>query len=334
MGELKKILLTGTSGFIGSHVLKYILNKTDFNVVCLNRSENNKRLEFSIDGISDWKERISFVKHDLVNPINDIKELNSVDYVVNMASISDVELSIKSPSKVIIDNTLLICNLLNWVKDNNIEKFIHLSSVEVYGPYIDNLHLEWDTHICNNPYSASKAAQEDIVSSYWSVYKLPLAIVNTGDPFGETQPDDKYLPKVVNKILNSESVTIHASPDNVPGTRQWIYAGNLAQAILYCLGLDFAISDKDRLISKWNVCGETRFNNLEWAEHIAKSLDKELNYEFIDFHSSKLGHGLHYAMSGDKIKKDGFSPETDIFDAIKQTTKWYLDNKATEWNDI
>ena len=328
----KKILLTGTSGFIGSHLFKHILEKTNFDIVCLNRSINQERLNFSTSSIKNWEDRVVFINHDLVNPIPNIKELNNINYVINLASNCDVELSIKSPSKFIIDNVSLICNLLDWSKNQKIEKFIHLSSVEVYGPYKDNLHPEWDLHLGNNPYAASKSAQEDIIYSYWSVYNMPLAIVNTGDPFGETQQDIKYLPNTVRKILNNEKITIHASKENVPGTRQWIHAGNLADGILHCLSLDFTKYDKDSIMSKWNICGDIRFNNLEWAQYISNYLKKELKYEFVDFHSSRPGHDLHYAMSGEKIKNNGWSSPLNIFKSLNQTIDWYLDNK--EWENV
>lgn len=319
-----KLLITATSGFIGSHILKYALNNTDYEIICLNRSVNNERLQFSVDGVENWNNRITFIEHDLSNSLENIEKLKDIDYVINTASISDVDLSIENPSSVIFNNVSLICNLLDWVKNNNIKKFIHISSVETYGPYIEKMYSENDSHICNNPYAASKASQEDIISAYWSVYNIPLAIVTIGDPFGETQPDTKYLPNTVKKILNDETILVHASPESEAGTRQWIYAGNLADAVLYCLKLDFSNPYQSRFVSKWNLSGDIRFNNLDWAKNISKYMGKELKYKFIDFHTGKLGHGLHYAMDNKKILDSGWSPPFSIEESLGKTVKWYI----------
>ena len=206
-----KVLLTGASGFVGSHTLRHLLINTDWEIICpvtFKHKGIQDRISLAINGISDSSKRIKLVKCDLSYPISDItkKEIGEIDYIFNLASESHVDRSISEPTPFIINNVSLICNLLDWAKEINVKKFIHVSTDEVYGPAdIGHDHKEWeDLYLPSNPYSASKAAQESIVYSYWRTYGMPIAITNTMNMIGEMQDPEKFVPMVIRKVLNNE----------------------------------------------------------------------------------------------------------------------------------
>lgn len=328
---LKRVLLTGASGFVGSHVLREILESTDWEVVCLTTFKHKgiqDRIVQAVQGIDDNFKRTKILTCDLTSPISVLtsKQFGKIDYVLNVASESHVDRSIIEPGLFIQNNVSLICNILDWAKETDIEKFIHVSTDEVYGPYIDHNHVEWDRHYPSNPYSASKAAQEDIVFSYWRTYGIPIAITNTMNMFGQMQDPEKYIPMVIKKIINGDTVSVHASKEGVIGSRYWLHARNQANGLLHVLGLSFPKYGNSLTPEKWHIVGDREINNLEIAEIIAKIINKPLKFELVDFHSSRPGHDLKYAMSGEKIKSTGWIAPLDLEKSLYNTVNWYLKN--------
>lgn len=330
----KRVLLTGASGFVGAHVLKRILSDTDWEVVCLttfNHLGLQDRLLFATDGLDERFDRTKVVICDLSSPISSItaKKFGKIDYVINVASESHVDRSIESPGPFILNNVALVCNLLDWARENDIEKFLQVSTDEIYGPYQNRHAVEWDPHLPSNPYSASKAAQEDIAFAYWRTYGVPVAITNTMNIVGECQNVEKYTPMVIKKILNDEVVTVHTYGDGKIGTRHWLYAGNKASALLHLLGQDFATPETSSRCSRWNIAGDAQYNNLEWAQMIADIMGKELKYELVDSSISRPGYDSGYALNNEKLISSGWKPPYELHEALKDTVNWYLANP--EW---
>ena len=200
---MKNVLITGASGFLGSHVVRHFIVNTDWNLICLineNHDDIPIRIKLSIKGYEEQFDRIKIIKHNLYNSItqNISEQIGEIDYVVNIASHSDVNDSIQNPIDTIKNNVLLICNILEWAKQSNIKKIIQVSTDEVYGPAKNNQsHKEWQSPLLpSTPYSASKAAQESICFAYWKTYNLPIIIVNTMNLIGETMPNNKFLIKI------------------------------------------------------------------------------------------------------------------------------------------
>lgn len=331
-----KVLLTGASGFVGSHTLRHLLINTDWEIICpvtFKHKGIQDRISLAINGISDSGKRIKLVKCDLSYPISDItkKEIGEIDYIFNLASESHVDRSISEPTPFIINNVSLICNLLDWAKEINVKKFIHVSTDEVYGPAdIGHDHKEWeDLYLPSNPYSASKAAQESIVYSYWRTYGMPIAITNTMNMIGEMQDPEKFVPMVIRKVLNNEEVTIHGSSDGRIGSRFYLHARNQSDALLYISKMDFNIYGKESLPSKYHVVGEKELSNLYMAELIASMLDKELKFKIVDFHSSRPGHDLRYGLDGSKLLNAGWKQPVSLENSLSKTIEWYLKNP--EW---
>ncbi len=334
---MKRVLLTGASGFVGSHVLRHLLAKTDWEVVCpvtFRHKGLPDRIKLSVNGIDDDFKRVKIVKCDLVYPISKLTslEFGKVDYVINVASESHVDRSINYPADFIINNVSLMCNILDWVRtQNGLEKFIQVSTDEVYGPAAEgHKHKEWvDLHLPSNPYSASKSAQESIAFSYWRTYGLPIAITNTMNIIGEMQDPEKYVPMVIKKVLSGEKVSIHGTLDGKIGSRFYLHARNQADGLLHVLTQKFLKYGESERLLKYHIVGEKEINNLQLAELIASIIGKKLNYEIVDFHSSRPGHDLRYALDGEKIKVSGWTPPIPLEDSLRSTIDWTL--KHPEW---
>jgi len=327
----KRLLLTGASGFVGSHVLRHVLVNTDWFVVCpvtFSHKGIQDRIRLSIIDNPEYLKRIKIVQCDLAYPISSItdKEFGTIDYVLNVASESHVDRSIEEPKNFIVNNVALICNLLDWARIAKPEKIIHISTDEVYGPAPKGTaHREWvDQYLPSNPYSASKAAQESIVFSYWRTYALPIMITNTMNLIGEMQDPEKFIPMTMRKIMAGETVSIHGSLEGEIGSRFYLHARNQADALLHLLNTDFPLYGDAQKPEKFHVVGEREISNLDLAQMIADFMGKPLKYEIVDFHTSRPGHDLRYALNGDKIAATGWKAPISLEQSLKRTVEWNL----------
>lgn len=327
----KTVVLTGIGGFIGAHTLDHILSNTDWNVVGI-ASFRHKGITDRITSSRYYLEHENRVKlfiHDLTVPLSNvlIDSIGPVDYVLNVASESHVDRSITSPVPFVRNNVDLCLNMLEYARAVKPKAFIQISTDEVYGPmHGKEGHPEWDAILPSNPYSGSKAAQEAIAISYWRTYSVPLIITNTMNNYGEKQDPEKFLPLVIRNVLANKKVTIHGTPGNI-GSRFWLHARNHADALLWLLqnvtpGLFPDVQRPDR----FNVVGERQINNLELAQTVARILGTELNYELIDFHSTRPGHDPHYGLTGHKIADLGWKAPVPFEDSLTKTIQWYQEN--------
>lgn len=335
---MKRVLLTGAGGFVGSHTLIHILHNTDWEVVVLD-SFRHKGLTDRIrqmvhESHPEYIPRVHIFTHDLQVPISSTlaNQMGNIDYVINMASESHVDRSITDPRPFIENNVALVLTMLEYAREYSVEKFIQVSTDEVYGaaPHGHN-HKEGEPHRPSNPYSASKACQEDICFAYWRTYNLPIVVTNTMNIIGELQDSEKFIPKTMNAIMNGETVTIHASKDGTQiGSRFYLHARNQADALVFILkNIEPEQYSDGKEMSRYNVVGEKELNNLEVAQLIAKFMDKELQYELVDFHSSRPGHDLRYALDGTKLADAGWSAPVPLEKSLERTVHWTLEHP--EW---
>jgi dTDP-glucose 4,6-dehydratase len=334
---MQKVIITGGAGFVGSHVVEAILKKTDWEIIVLDKltyaSNGYDRLR-DID-VFDEK-RVKIFTPDLQEPISDglIQEIGDVDYVINMASESHVDNSIADPVNFILNNVKLTLTMLEYARKVKPKKFIQFSTDEVYGTAPKGINYrEGDRFNAGNPYSASKAAQEVICQSYANTYGIPIVITNGMNFIGERQHKEKFVPICIRKILAGKTVQIHSNPEQTKaGSRFYIHCRNAAEALLFILKETTETLDKvNASRGKFNIVGEKETDNLELAQMIAKTLGKPLKYELVNFHQSRPGHDLRYALDGSKLKNIGFNYPKTLEESLEKTIQWYIQNKNKKW---
>lgn len=333
---MRRVLLTGASGFFGSHLLRHLLMNTDWHIVCVvswKHKGTPERVEGALKGQDE--SRVTIIRHDLEAPFTEHtkKRIGKVDYILNVASNSHVDRSITHPAEFAIGNFQLVMTMLELAREIKPKLFLQFSTDEVYGPAPKGINFTEGSPIKpSNPYSGSKAAQEAMAFSYWRTFDVPVIITNTMNLIGQTQDSEKFPALCVRKIYNGEKVTIHGTPDDI-GSRFYIHARNAADAVLYIINkLPPAHYIEDLVLSpsQYNIVGETELNNLELAEMTAKLMGKELKYEFEDFHKTRPGHDRRYALSGEKLKNLGWQPPEDFEESWKRSIDWTLEHKK-EW---
>jgi dTDP-glucose 4,6-dehydratase len=263
---------------------------------------------------------------DLNLPVPNLidKEIGEIDYILHLAAESHVDRSIEEPKPFILNNVTSTLNILEYArKHKELKMFVNFSTDEVYGPApIGHDFKEFEYHNPSNPYSASKSAQEAIGIAYSNTYKVPVITTHTMNIFGERQHPEKFIPMVIKRVLAGEKVTIHANKDRTKaGTRYYLHARNLADALLHIIGLGYSGYDE------WNIAGLEEVDNLALAKAIAEFVGKPLKYEMVDFHSSRPGHDLRYALDSSKLIASGFSYSKDFRESLKKTVEWTLDRK-------
>lgn len=334
----KKVLITGGAGFIAHHLIGYLLTHTDWDIVSLDRldySGNLNRLhDLMISFDSEVRKRVRIVHHDLKAELNPLvrSQIGVVDYILHLAAGSHVDRSIQYPMEFVLDNVVGTCNILEFARlqKDNLEKFIYFSTDEIFGPAPTGVkYKENDRYNSTNPYSATKAGGEELVVAYENTYNLPIYITHTMNVFGERQHPEKYIPMCIKKIRDEQVVTIHSdSTKTVPGSRHYLHAEDVASAVLFLLNYSgkFETVYGDIKCPKFNIVGSEELNNLELAQIIAESQGKQLKYELVDFHSSRPGHDLRYALDGDKMKQLGWKPAKSVQVRISEVVQWTLKN--------
>lgn len=336
---MKTVLLTGAGGFVGHHTLEHILKLTDWNVV-ITDSFRHRGVTDRITSIGCWnteKHRVKLFTHDLTVPFSDvmIKEIGKIDYIISMASDSHVDRSISDPAPFILNNVALVVNMLELARKIQPEIFLHVSTDEVYGPApAGYAHKEWDTILPSNPYSASKAAQEAACISYWRTFGVPVVITNTMNIIGERQDPEKFVPKIMYCLEKNIPMTIHGTPENI-GSRYYLHARNQADALLFILkNLSPVVYPGSDRPDKYHIVGEREVNNLEMAKMVSFYWGKELKFEFEDFHTTRPGHDLRYALDGNKLSKAGWVPPMSLEDSLKSTVEWTKQHPEWLWRSI
>ncbi|NQV17029.1 MAG: GDP-mannose 4,6-dehydratase [Armatimonadetes bacterium] len=320
-----KIMITGGCGFVGHHVVEHLLKNTNWDIYVIDKLSYSS---YGYNRIRDIKafdnKRIRFFSNDLVNPISEgiFKETSDVNYIIHLAAETHVDRSIIDPMQFVYANVVGTCNLLNFARQcKDLTSFCMFSTDEVFGPASRNKAFkENDGYNCTNPYAASKAGAEQLALSYMNTYDLPGFVVHCMNIFGERQHSEKFIPMCIKKILSSEEISIHGDKTKTrSGSRFYIHARNVADAILFLLS-----HFKQREI--YNVVGEKEISNLDLAIMVASIIKKKIYYKIVDFHSSRPGHDLRYALDGSKLKELGWVPPISFDQSIVKVIDWTLKN--------
>ena len=341
-----KVLVTGGAGFIGHILVKYILDNTDWEVVSIDRLDYSGNLNRFSHMLKDYdeatKKRVKIIYHDLKSEVNNLLEsqIRDVKHIFHLAASSHVDRSITEPMTFVYDNVVATGNLLNYSRNlDNLETLVYFSTDEVFGPAPEGVSFkEWDRYNSTNPYSASKAGGEELAVAFENTYKLPIIITHTMNVFGERQHPEKYIPNTLWKLRNGKKILIHSdSTKTKPGSRHYIYSEDVASAVLYI------VNNKDKLAKssldqygarckKVNIPGTKELDNLQVAELISEYSGLNLNYELVDFHSTRPGHDLRYALDDSFIKSIGWEPNYSVDESFEKMVRWFLDNP--EWLDF
>lgn len=309
-----KILVTGGCGFIGSNFIRYMFNRHKNYRIC-----NLDKLTYAgnPDNLKDIENnpRYKFIKGDICDKRLVLDIMKQSDAVINFAAESHVDNSIKDSNEFINTNVKGTQTLLDCAKLCRIEKFIQISTDEVYGSVTKGSSKETDNLEPNSPYAASKAAADMITRAYNITFKVPAIITRSSNNYGPYQYPEKLIPLFVTNLMSGKKVPLYGDGLNV---RDWLYVENNCEAIDYIL-------HKGEIGEVYNIGAGNEKNNFEITKLILKDLGKDDSC--IEFVKDRPGHDRRYSLNINKIKKLGWKPKKDFEKGIRETVKWYKENR-------
>ena len=318
-----KIIVTGGLGFIGSNLIKLLIEK-NFYVINIDKVSYSSNFY----NVKDFQKNknYKFIKCDILNKnkISKILKKEKPDALFNLAAESHVDRSIESPYPFIKNNIVGVFNLLESVKcyykSNKKFKFIHISTDEVYGDIIKGRTKEAHPYKPSSPYAASKASSDHLVYSYYHTYKMPVIITNCSNNYGPKQHPEKLIPKLIYNIINDIDLPIYGDGKN---SREWIYVEDHCAALI-------EVFKKGKIGEFYNIGSNENINNIMICSKLIK-IFKKLNHKNkskIIFIKDRPGHDRRYALNSNKIiDKLKWSRKIKIDNGLEKTVRWYLQNK-------
>ena len=329
----KTILITGGAGFIGSHLVRWFVNKyPNYHIVNLDKLtyagnlENLKDVEASVN--------YSFVKGDIVDQtfIQQLFKKYMFDAVIHLAAESHVDRSILHPIGFVETNVLGTANLLHaakstWENDYTNKRFYHVSTDEVYGSLgAEGLFTEMTPYDPRSPYSASKAGSDHLVRAYWHTYRLPILVSNCSNNYGSYQFPEKLIPLFINNICQEKTLPVYGDGRY---TRDWLWVEDHAAAI-------DCIFHQGQIGETYNIGGKNEWQNIDLIRLLCAIMDETLqrptgsSEKLITFVKDRPGHDRRYAIDASKLENElNWTPSITFEEGLRKTVTWYLNN--TEW---
>ncbi len=311
-----KLLVTGGAGFIGSCFVRHILNKyPDYKVINIDALTYAGNIA-NLDDVDD-NPNYYFAHGDIRDQrlVSDL--VSKADAVINFAAESHVDRSISGPEIFIDTNVKGTLNLLQAAKNSNVQRYLQVSTDEVYGSLGNTGYFYETTPIApNSPYSASKASADLLVRAYYETYKMPVLITRCSNNYGPYQYPEKLIPFFISQLLKGEKVPVYGDGMNV---RDWLYVYD------HCAAID-AVLHKGRVGEVYNIGGHNEKTNLEITRIILEAMGKDESS--IKYVEDRLGHDRRYAIDNTKIQTElGWEPSVTFEEGIKLTIDWYLNNQ-------
>ena len=320
---MKKIIISGGLGFIGSNLIELLIKKK-YHIINIDKVTYSSNFY----NVKDFKnsKKYKFIKLDIGN-----KVLKKVLFrykpvaLFNLAAETHVDRSIDDPNNFIQSNIVAVYNLLESFKSyskKHKSKLIHISTDEVYGDILKGITDERYPYSPSSPYAASKAASDHLVNSYIRTYNLPAIVTNCSNNYGPKQHPEKLIPKLIFNIINNKPLPIYGKGTN---SREWIYVKDHCEAL-------YKVFLKGKIGEFYNIGSNKNLNNLQVTKEILKQSKKFIdlgNNVKINFVKDRPGHDVRYALNSHKIKKElGWFPKINFKNGIELTLKWYLKNNS------
>jgi dTDP-glucose 4,6-dehydratase len=329
---MRNILVTGGAGFIGSHLVRLLVNKyPNYHIINMDVLTYAGNLENLKD--IEYKENYTFVKCDIcdVEKVNQVFKKHQIDSVIHLAAESHVDRSINDPFSFAQTNVMGTLNLLQAAKESwngnfTNHLFYHVSTDEVYGSLgEEGFFTEETAYDPHSPYSASKASSDHFVRAFSDTYGLPTVISNCSNNYGSYQFPEKLIPLFINNIVNNKPLPVYGTGENV---RDWLFVDDHARAI-------DVIFHKGKLGETYNIGGFNEWKNIDLIKVMIKTVDRLLGREkgtsdkLITYVTDRAGHDLRYAIDSSKLKNElGWEPSLQFEEGIEKTVAWYLENTA------
>jgi dTDP-glucose 4,6-dehydratase len=318
------ILVTGGLGFIGSNFIKYIINKKEVHSI-LNIDTNGKyHGAANLNNAKSFQNNIKYKFEDFwlenlqipveIKRFKNVLKENNITHIVHFAAESHVDNSISHPRRFIESNILGTFNLLEIIRDFPEIRFHHISTDEVYGSLgCEGKFTETTPYAPNSPYSASKACSDMLVRAYHHTFKALITISNCSNNYGPNQHNEKFIPVVIDSILNNKKIPVYGNGKNV---RDWIFVEDHCEAVWFIL-------KNGKIGETYNVGGNCEKTNLEIINDICQVLNVN-SQDYISFVEDRKGHDFRYAIDNTKISRElNWYPKTSFNEGLKQTVEFY-----------